>query len=153
MAISEGWLTWAIYDRLILKTSQSTWWRNILISSLVIFRTTKKKSMLWRQWAANYYGTGLPAISLGMWFLGVNPNQVDPFLSNIPIFILTCEMFLTGETLLQYKTPSMPSKQDNSYSSMTTNQEKAKQTSSSPHNSSPPNPSNACEKTPAASSS
>ncbi len=70
-------------------------------------------------------------VALDMWFLGVNQNQVDPFLSNIPIFILYGEMFLTGEFLFQYKTLSNPSERDSSFSSMTTNQGKAKQTSSS----------------------
>jgi hypothetical protein len=74
----------------------------------------------------------LLVILLDMWFLVANQNQVDPFLSNIPIFILTCEMFLTGEFLLPYKKPSILYKRDSLFSSMTTSQEKAKQTSSSP---------------------
>jgi 3,4-dihydroxy 2-butanone 4-phosphate synthase len=34
-----------------------------------------------------------------MWFLEVNQNQVDPFLSNTPIFILYSEMFFSGESI------------------------------------------------------
>jgi 3,4-dihydroxy 2-butanone 4-phosphate synthase len=34
-----------------------------------------------------------------MWFLGVNPNQVDPFLSNTPIFIFSDEILSTGEAI------------------------------------------------------
>jgi 3,4-dihydroxy 2-butanone 4-phosphate synthase len=34
-----------------------------------------------------------------MWFLEVNQNQVDPFLSNIPIFILYGELFTAGESI------------------------------------------------------
>jgi 3,4-dihydroxy 2-butanone 4-phosphate synthase len=34
-----------------------------------------------------------------MWFLEVNQNQVDPFLSNIPIFILYSEMSSSGESI------------------------------------------------------
>lgn len=34
-----------------------------------------------------------------MLFLGVNPNQVHPFLSNTPIFILDCELFPSGVSI------------------------------------------------------
>jgi 3,4-dihydroxy 2-butanone 4-phosphate synthase len=44
-----------------------------------------------------------------MWFPGVNPNQVDPFLSNTPIFIFFSEIQSTGETLLKAITHAIES--------------------------------------------
>jgi 3,4-dihydroxy 2-butanone 4-phosphate synthase len=44
-----------------------------------------------------------------MWFLGVNPNQVDPFLSNILIFIFSGEISSSGEAILKTITQAIES--------------------------------------------
>ena len=83
-----------------------------------------------------------------MWFLEVNQNQVDPFLSNILIFILYSELrSLQVYLLALYKTLSNPCETDSLFLSMIMTLEKVKQTSFSRLNTSPLTQSNKCEKT------